>query len=112
MKELTDTEILERIGHYTDLHMKIIEVLVPEMKRYLKIIEGVKMCYKYYLFPLVSLVKETGLDTLSTQRILNDFVKDGLLLAIITQPPENIFSVTDRGKIYFERLLEDKGTQQ
>lgn len=113
MEKLTDTDkakyytqVLERIGNYTDLHMEIIKILVPEIKKYLKITEGVKMCYKNYIFPLESLIKGTEYDSLIILEILNDFVKDGLLL-IITQLPEQIFSVTDRGIICFEHLLKN-----
>lgn len=98
-------EVFKNLGHYTKLHIEIIKILIPEMEKYLKNALTVKGLSKYYCFGSDFLIEKSGIDSSIVFEILNDFVKDGLVIFSTRLPEAIVYCMTDRGIYCLRRLI-------
>jgi DNA-binding PadR family transcriptional regulator len=74
----------------------------------------VKGLSKNYVFNWDSIAQETCFDDSIVIQILNDFVKDGLLMISARLPDTTVYAVTDRGNICFQKIInryKEKGEE-
>jgi hypothetical protein len=99
-------EISQNLNRYTDLHIQVINLLIPEINNYITNYSIIKGHSQYYCFGCDYIVEKSGFDNIIVFQILNDFVKDGLLWIANRLPDTIVFGVTDRGNNCFKRIVE------
>jgi hypothetical protein len=104
MANLLD-EVSKILNNYTEHHIKIIKILIPDMDRQFRVADNNKTNlpnYPNYQFFLKDITTRLTMDDLSIIKLLKDFERDGLLMK--TNPI--VWAVTDKGNIYFKKINE------
>jgi hypothetical protein len=99
-------EIVKHLNYYTKLHIAIIKKLIEKMEEHIEMVLNVRGISKYCVFGWDFIAQETGFDDSIVVQILNDFVKDGLLMISARLPDTTVYGVTDRGNICFKKIIK------
>jgi hypothetical protein len=98
-------EVKKSLGPYTKLHIEVIKIIVPEMEKHLEGSLDVKGLSKYYCFGADFLIDKSGFDSSIVFEILNDLIKDGLLIFSARLPETIVYFVTERGIYCLKKLI-------
>jgi hypothetical protein len=99
-------EVLKNLIHYTNFHIKIIKLIIPEIEKYREMTLDVKGLSKYYIFNADFLIESSGFDPHVVFDILNDFIRDGLLMISAKLPDQIVYCVTNKGFYCLEKIID------
>jgi hypothetical protein len=99
------SELSRLLNNLTVNHLKIIEILIPEMDRQARVARNNKTNLPIYpnlhfFFDLIT--QNCSLDKLVIFLILQDYERQGLLM----KANQIVWAVTDKGDLYFRKIIE------